>query len=118
MTLNEAITKADELRPNALPYVQKRDWVLGLNGEFARMMGEEIPDPEDDMTLLMGAPYEEVYVFYLCAVIDWGQEDMALYQNDWRMAQSMISEAKSWYRRENGYEYGENKRGRLRGIWR
>lgn len=118
MTAAEAITKADELRPNALAHNRKRDWVLGLNGEFALMMNEEIPGPDDDLTLLIGAPYEEVYVFYLCALIDWAQEDMALYQNDWVLAQSMISEAKSWYRREHGYEYGENKRGRLRGIWR
>lgn len=43
MNLKEAMTRADQLRPNALPDAQKAAWIYELDGKIARMMEKEPP---------------------------------------------------------------------------
>ena len=108
MTIAQAIERADVIRPNAVPIDIKTGWVASLDGEFAEMMKVEDYTEPDYSTdeLLMDYPRKDVYVFYLCAMIDFAQEEFDLYQDDMAMAIQAISEAKAWWRRNNCPERG------------
>ena len=112
MTLKEAIRRADEIRPNALPEDMKASWVNELDGQIAEMMGKEPPVntyPEDS-TLLMPPPFDNIYYLYAAALIDHVQQDSELYYNDTVMFNASLDRAKAWYRRSNTPEN--------RGNWR
>ena len=106
MTITEVITRADAQRPNVFPAEMKAEWIKGLEASFAEMMGVDDPennyDPNDDTDdLLVPFPHDEVYVLYLCAKIDYAQEETQLYANDMAVANQAIAETQSWYRRGN-----------------
>ena len=99
----EAITKANELRPNALPDEQKADWLMELDGKLAEMMQTAPPErrwPEDQL-LLMPFPYDNIYTLYVAAMIDYYQQETDLYENDMTMFNQALTEAKAWYRRSH-----------------
>lgn len=112
MNLKEAMTRADQLRPNALSEAQKAAWVYELEGKIAEMMG--VPTPENtfpaDALLLTPAPYDNIYELYLTAMIDYYHEESALYANDMEMFNAAFAQAKAWWRRENRPEFS--------GCWR
>ena len=116
MTLLTAIARANELRPNAIRDEIKADWVQNLEGDVAEMM--ELPAPTfnfpDDAELLMPAPHEYIYVYYLCALIAQANEESTLYANDMTVAQSAISEARAWWRRHHRPDESNNY---VRGLW-
>lgn len=103
MNLLEAIDKANDLRPNAVRDEHKAMWIYQLEGDFAEMYGIDppvSPYPNDD-ELLIPHPYDEVYVLYLCAMIDNANEEVPLYQNDMALANAAINRAKAAFRRHN-----------------
>lgn len=96
------------IRPNVFPAKDKAEWIDSLEASFAEMMGNDLPyrdenyDAENDTEeLLIPYPRDEVYVTYLCAKIDYVQEETALYQNDMMAANQAIAEVESWWRRNN-----------------
>lgn len=104
MTVKEAIRRADELRPNAIPEETKAAWLYEVEGELAEMM--DLPDPEnkwpeEDEELLMPYPKDGMYYLYLCAMIDLANEETNLYQNDMAIAQAAVNEARAWWWRNN-----------------
>lgn len=105
MKIKDAISAADEMRPNAISEKIKAKWVQDLNAQLAETMGIEPPIPvewpEDGPELLMPAPHDEIYQLYLMARIDYSQEDMELYQMDSAMSDKAISDARAWWRRNN-----------------
>lgn len=103
MTLYEVITEVDNLRPNAIDDEIKARWVMQLEVEFAELMGVDVPELQfpDDQTLLMTTPHDYSYVYYLCALVDMYNQDTALYNNDYAMANAAVDAAKSWYRRQH-----------------
>ena len=119
MNINEVIERADQLRPNLIEAPRKAEWVYQLEADFAEMMGLDIPrekeyDVNDTEELLIGFPRDEVYVLYLCAKIDYAQEETTLYANDMTAANSMISDATAWWRRHNK----PLKKHRFKGVYR
>lgn len=101
MTARKAIVNANRLRPNTLDEEKKFGWLYELDGKLAEMFGVDIPEdpfPEDG-ELLMPVPYDNIYEFYLCAMIDFYNQEGALYQNDMAMFDAAYSEALAWYRR-------------------
>lgn len=112
MELNKAISIANMLRPNDIADEKKAEWVMEVERGIAEMMCVEAPVnlyPED-MELLMPTPYDNIYELYLCAMIDFANQEGTLYQNDFMMYNSALAEAKAWYRRHNVPDY--------RGNWR
>lgn len=104
MNINDIVTLADATRPNVFPIQIKIQWIWELESEFAEMMGIDtppIPMAEPYPDLLVPAPKDEVYAWYLCAKIDYVQEEMDLYANDSVIANQMVSEVKAWWRRRN-----------------
>lgn len=103
MYLRRAMAAADGLRPNTVDEVLKSEWLQQLEGEFAETLQVDIPEwkwPEDQ-ELIMPAPVDQVYVFWLCAMIDWAQLDMNLYQIDKAMFDEAHASALAWWRRHN-----------------
>ena len=105
MRVNEAIDRADRLRPNAVNYFDKRLSLYRLEMEIAEMMElEEMPEWEDaegDYELLVPDPHSEVYPLHLLAYIDHVQEETDLYQIDMITANQALAEVKAWWRRNN-----------------
>lgn len=125
MTVNEAVTRADALRPNTFELEAKAACVIKLDRELAEMMRPPRPPfpptppipgtpppapfpprreynwPQEDPVLLMPAPHDGVYVLYLCCQIDLYNQETALYANDAAVYESALAEAKAWWRRHN-----------------
>lgn len=104
MKLKEAIRKADALRPNPIDEELKATWVAELEGRVAETAGMDQPTDgwaENDPELIMPYPYDDIYVFYVMAKIDFANEEMDLYANDSVMANERIDEALAWWRRNH-----------------
>ena len=101
MTVRNALAQADKLRPNAVEEGIKAGWLYSLDAELAESM--QVPEPEnhwpEDQELLMPEPGSQVYVHYLCAMIDWAQPDMEQYQIDQALYESARTQAQAWWRR-------------------
>ena len=105
MTITEAITKANAIRPNKMPDEQKYDAVMKLEGQVAELMAQEqpirnYPDGKAN-TLLMPYPNDNIYVLYLAAIIDYYNQELDKYQNDSVIFEEAKQKAFSKYRREN-----------------
>jgi len=114
MKIKEAISKADEIRPNALSDETKARWVMELNGRYAEMMSTAAPANlwPSDITLLMPYPHDNVYVLYLCAMIDNTNEETALYANDMAVFNQADVEARQWWWRN----YSQPVQPELKGV--
>ena len=111
MTPNQAIQRADELRPNALPQQTKLMWVYEIEGQVRCIMGQgEGYSPEPEGELCVQPPFDNIYYLYLCARIDHAQQDSDLYYNDTVMFNAAFDRAKSYHRQHNLPE--------KRGNWR
>lgn len=119
MTLYEVITEVDNLRPNAIDDEMKARWVMQLEVEYAELMGVPVPELEfpEDQELLMTTPHDYSYVYYLSALVDNYNQDTALYNNDYEMANAAVDAAKSWYRRQHRPTFRGNWVTRVRGYW-
>lgn len=84
MTINEAIQRADELKPNAYNPETKADWIRELEGRISLEVLKEaepvIPE-SDDAELLVPAPYDSIYPLYISAMIDFHNADYDDYNN-------------------------------------
>ncbi|MBR4304212.1 MAG: hypothetical protein IKT81_02650 [Clostridia bacterium] len=102
MTPNQAIQRADELRPNALSRDTKLLWLGEIEGQVGCLMGrEEGVHTDPDGELLMQPPFDNIYYLYLCARIDHAHQDGDLYYNDTVMFNASFDRAKSHYRQQN-----------------
>lgn len=106
MRLLQAIENANTIRPNAIPDHLKAAWVYELEGQFAEMMGVEMPDNAydgemGDAELLMPFPKDRCYELFVCAMIDSTNQEMDLYNHDIEMANAAIDDACAWWRRHH-----------------
>lgn len=102
MKVTEAIAKADALRPNTLGDEQKARWLYELDCDIADMMETDYPAfvwPEIDAELLMPEPHDNIYVLYLCAQIDYYNQESALYTNDMTVFNGAYDDTCAWWRR-------------------
>lgn len=87
MTVNEAILRADELRPNPFDEKQKARWLSEVDGKIAReILNKKDFAPYDlseggERELLAEEAYCDLYLFYLCAMIDFFGRDYGEYNN-------------------------------------
>ena len=104
MTVTDTLSQADELRLNTISDEQKAAWVIGLDQQIGERidMASYVPSwPAGDGELLLPAPYDRVYVLYLCSQIDYYNNETALYGNDKAVYDEAISEAMAWWRRQH-----------------
>lgn len=93
MTLGEAIARLDELKPNGFSRGQKLYWLSALDGAVKKEIIDTHEGAEeraftpydehsrDDTELLVPAPYDEIYLRYLEAQIDYANGEYERFNN-------------------------------------
>lgn len=99
MTILDAIERADAMRPNAMALEYKRKWVLDLDEDVRKMMKSDAAGKGEG--LLLEAPHDEAYVFFLASMIDIYNADMSLYANDKAVYEAAIADARAEWRRDH-----------------
>lgn len=112
MTIGEALNRIDGLKPNAVTTVDKVKWL----SEVDHMVTNEIinthsTEPEDFTSyttatvtttpLLVGEPYEDVYLLYMSSKIDLWNGEYGRYNNTAAAFNSLYDEYKAFYNRHN-----------------
>lgn len=107
MFLLDVLDKANKVRPNAAHDDIKVQLLFQkVEGDVANMLGMEPPeyeyDPGDpqDIELLMPYPYDDIYLWFLCAQIDLMNEETELYKDDSETFNAAWARAQAYYRRE------------------
>lgn len=107
MYLLDALDKANKVRPNAAhDDIKVRLLFQNVEGDVADMLGMEPPEydynPNDpqDIELLMPFPYDDIYLWFLCAQIDIMNEESQLYADDMTVFNRAWARAQAYYRRQ------------------
>lgn len=107
MTANKAIEIVDSLKPNSYDEEAKLRWINDLEGMVKRLVIQDkeftpYEYPGDmDKELLVPAPFDNVYVLYLEAMIDFYNKEYGNYNNSVAMFEANFTEYKKAYIREN-----------------
>ncbi len=111
MTINEAINKTDALKPNNFSIEDKIGWLSTLDYTVMREMidthegGEDIvfegytEDTDLDTELLAPAPYDEMYLRWLEAQIDYANNEFGKYNNAITMFNTAYGAYNNYYNR-------------------
>jgi hypothetical protein len=93
MTIMDALYRIDELKPNSYSQPEKIKWLSSLDGVIKREIidthegGEDIVFSEYGeyeplgTVLLVPAPYDDIYIKWLEAMIDYTNGEIAKYNN-------------------------------------
>ena len=110
MTIIECINRADALKFNNYTQDEKIAWLSTLDGkiktevidthegEKVEFSGYNSETPHDTM-LLAPAPYDELYLRYIEAQVDYANGEMGKYNNAMAMFSAAYSEYARWYNR-------------------
>ena len=107
MTPNKAIETIDRLRPNIYTEEDKLGWINELEGMVQRLViqkdeVEKYSYPEDmDRELLIPAPFDDLYSYYLEAKIDYYNREYECYNNSVATFESRFSDYKKDYIRKH-----------------
>lgn len=111
MTLREAINKIDNQKPNAFSQDEKIEWLSRLDSTVVREIVETHSKDEDfsfegydrdtdlDTELIAPEPYDEIYIRWLEAMIDYTNNEYGRYNNSMMMFRSVYSSFSNWYNR-------------------
>lgn len=121
MTLREAIARADALRPNGFSYAQKLAWLSALDGavtaevintheggEWVRFSGYTESTPPET-ALLIPPPYDEVYLRYMEAQMDYANGEYERFNNSNAMYTAAFTAYANHYNRTH-MPRGEKKK--------
>lgn len=95
MKVLEAIERADALRPNPFSAEEKLRWLSELDGKIAGEILDinsefDYINANEETELLVKLPYTDIYLFYLCAMIDFFSRDYGEYNNSMLMVNSIM----------------------------
>ena len=122
MKIMEAINQIDNLKPNTFSNRQKILWLSQLEAIVKRQVidahegGDDVRfggfDEKTDVNtvLLMSAPFDIAYIYWLEAQIHYAYEDLDMYNAAIMMFNSTFSEFKADYKRH----HAARNRGRFR----
>lgn len=107
MTIQQALDRADEIKPNAIPSTTKTAWLASLDGRIAaNIFLMSVPDirnfsysyPEDaDVELLVYPPHDELYPLYLAAKIDEANGEYDKYANSSAIYNAAYTDFARWF---------------------
>lgn len=112
MTVNTAIMRADELRPNAYSESEKTAWLSELDGKISLEIFKAEPQTrytysqDADRELLVSHPHEDIYPLYIAAMVDFYNQDVSSYQNAMSMFNNRYDIFAKWYQRSNVPKHG------------
>ena len=112
MTINDAITEIDTIKPNQYPDELKVRWLSVLEGkiideiilthqlaEVVEFNGYSIDDMETE--LIVPDTYADVYIYYLMAMIDATNNEGIRYQSSMQMFNNAWLDFANYYNRNN-----------------
>lgn len=111
MTIIEVINRIDVLKPNSYSQPEKIKWLSTLDGIVKAEIidthegGEGITfegyTEDSDLTtkLLIPAPYDNIYIFWLESQIDYWNKEMGKYNNSIAMYNAAYSAFEKYYNR-------------------
>lgn len=110
MTVQQAIAAARGFRPSAYDDATLARWLSDLDGQVYEsfMAGREgapesAPEPYSadapGAALLIPAPFEDVYVKYLLAQMEYANGEFARYNNAVAMYNALLQRFAAWYNR-------------------
>lgn len=115
-SINEIIEQVDAVKPNAYREEEKFRWLSEVDGMVRRLVYQEeeaapYQYPEDaDKPLLIGYPFEDVYVHYMEARIDYANREYSNYNNSMLMFNAKFDEyRKAWLREHMPKDHGSYK---------
>lgn len=111
MTISEAISTVDKLKPNTYEQEEKIRWLsfldMTINKEI--IYSYAIGNPYDfkgydgntpiDTVLIAESPYDEIYIKYIETQIDYYNGDTVSYENSCRMFNALFEDYKNYYSR-------------------
>lgn len=111
MTIIEAINKTDALKPNNYSQEEKAEWLSVLDGIIKKNIidthdggsstafsGYDI-ETNTDAVLLVKPPYDEIYIRWLEAQIDYANGEYGKYNNSMLMYNNAYSAFERYYNR-------------------
>ncbi len=113
MTLIEAIGRIDALKPNTFSQSDKIRWISTVDHTVKQQIidkhegGDDVKfEPYTDATppdaeLLVPAPFDDIYLFWLSAQMDYWNRELDMYNNNMSMYTSAFSEYERHYRRSH-----------------
>ena len=113
MTILSAINHLDKVKPNTYSQPEKIMWLSALDGIVKTEMidthegGEQITFNEYDENtplttkLLIPAPYDEIYIFWLAAKIDYWNGEYGKYNNEIAMFNTAYSNYIKYYHKNH-----------------
>ena len=111
MTIMEAINRIDSIKPNSYSQYEKMMWLSTLDGIIKRNIFDTHEGAESvvfngyteetNLTtqLLVPAPYDDIYLFWLESKIDYWNGEMGRYNNSISMYNATYSEFEKNYNR-------------------
>ena len=111
MTIIEAINRIDSVKPNGYTQAEKMRWLSTLDGiiktniidthEGAEGVSFDGYTEETNLTtkLLVPAPYDEIYLFWLESKIDYWNGELGRYNNSISMYNAAFAEFQRYYNR-------------------
>lgn len=107
MTIREIIEQVDDTKPNAFSQKTKMAWIAKLDGTIAaNVMLMNIVEaqqlqykfPEDlDSEPLVGFPHDELYVYWLRAMIDDANGEAEKYENSMAQYNARYGDFVRWF---------------------
>lgn len=107
MTVEEAISWADQVKPNAFPRAVKAEWLWRLEGSLALevflMDKAELEELDrmrreaEDCELLVDPPYDDIYTLFLAAKIDEANGEYEKYANSSQFYNARRSAFTCWF---------------------
>ena len=107
MTASEVLTLVDAYRPNLITKSDKLTRLYAIEKEITDHMslyGEKqtiSTEFTDSTELRLPKEYLDIYVYYIISTIDLANQDIAMYNNSCTYFNTLLSEWKKKWRREN-----------------
>lgn len=107
MTIEQAISRTDELCPNQYTEEQKRLWLSRLDGIIKTEIhvdGEDLPDYSSaagTTELLVPFPYDEIYIYWLITQIYLNNAEMDNYNAELVLYNTAYVDYANFYTRTN-----------------
>lgn len=113
MTILEAISRVDAVKPNGYSQAEKIAWLSRIDGTIKKEIidthegGEDIVftgydlDVDTSTELLVPAPYDEVYIRYLEMQIDYANNEYGKYNNSMVMYNAAYTAYEKYYNRDH-----------------
>ena len=109
-TLQQALTRIDAICPNAWDDAAKIQWLNECEHMIQMRILDAAPeqcvtydaDTERGTVLLVPAPFDRLYVYYVIAMCDYAAHETAHYADSMALFNAALDEYAKWHQRTNG----------------